>query len=514
MSNASPADPWWRGAVFYQVYPRSFADDNGDGVGDLRGITQRLAHIASLGVDALWVSPFFKSPMHDNGYDVSDYCDVDPLFGSLADFDALVAESHRLGLRVIIDWVPAHTSVDHPWFRRALADRDSEERGYYVFRDPAPLGGPPNNWSCAFTHGTSAWKRETPSGQYYLHSFLPEQPDLDWNNPKLRAAMHDTLRFWLDRGVDGFRMDVIHNIGKDPQLPDRDPAVAALPHMLFNDHQSTHSHLREIRTLLDSYAGQRISVGEVFLLDTPRVADYYGRGDELHMSFNFPPLYAQWNAQAWRACIEATCAALDPIDAWPTWVLSNHDQKRHRTRYGGSAERARAAAVLLLTLRGSAFVYQGEELGLLDAEVPPERVVDPGGRDGCRAPIPWTDRAPWGWPNGAWLPFPPECATRNVESQQRDPDSMLSLYRRLLHLRRQFPALARGDFELLDAPEGVMAYRRSDGDVSLRVLINFTDAAVALPPTLRGQVLLSTERARDGAGTGEFMLADEALVLG
>lgn len=507
-------EPWWRGAAFYQVYPRSFADSTGSGVGDLAGITERIDYIADLGVQALWVSPFFTSPMHDNGYDVEDYCAVDPRFGTLADFDALVAAAHARGLRVMIDWVPAHTSTAHPWFQRALSDPRCPERDYYVFRDPAPGGGPPNNWTCAFEEGAPAWKLDDESGQYYLHSFLPQQADLNWHNPDLRAAMHGTLRFWLDRGVDGFRMDVIHNIGKDPALGDRDPALAALPHMLFNDDPSTHRYVREIRALLDSYPGQRTSVGEVFLLDTAQVATYYGQGDELHMCFNFPPLYTEWKAEAWRGCIEATTGALDPLGAWPTWVLSNHDQKRHRTRYGGGIERARAAAVLLLTLRGSPFIYQGEELGLLDAEVPEQRVVDPGGRDGCRAPIPWADSAPWGWGESTWLPMPPECATRNVATQLATPGSMLALYRRLLALRRRCPALSVGSFQLLDAPAGVLAYERRHGQETLRVVINFETGPVALPEGLRGQLLCaSTGDAGDAGGTCDALLGEQAVVL-
>jgi alpha-glucosidase len=510
-SSDSTARPWWRGAVFYQVYPRSFADSTGNGVGDLPGITARLPYIAELGVDAVWVSPFFKSPMYDNGYDVSDYCEVDPCFGTLADFDALVTAAHDLGLRVMIDWVPAHTSTEHRWFQRALQDPLSEERDYYVFRDPAPEGGPPNNWRATFDSSAPAWTLDPASGQYYLHSFLKEQADLNWHNPNLRAAMHDTLRFWLDRGVDGFRMDVVHNIGKDPALADRPEAVARLPHMLFNDDPSTHGYLREIRALLASYPGDRTSVGEVFLLDTDKVATYYGHDDELHMCFNFPPLLAQWNAEAWRSCIESTYNAFESRDAWPTWVLSNHDQKRHRTRYEGSELRARAAAVLLLTLRGSPFVYQGEELGLLDAEVPEDRIVDPAGRDGCRAPIPWTDQAPWGWTVRPWLPFPPECAERNVATQQRKPSGILSLYKRLLTLRRNHSALSSGTFDLLDSPADTIAYERRDGTQVITVVVNFGDRVVELPSLLQGTVLCSS--AQRAAGPCRTLAPSEAVVL-
>jgi alpha-glucosidase len=513
-SSKQPArSPWWKGAVFYQIYPRSFADSRGDGVGDLPGILGRLEYLAWLGVDAIWISPFFRSPMKDYGYDVSDYCDVDPLFGSLEDFDRLLARAHELGLRVMIDWVPAHTSDRHPWFQAALASREAEERSFYVFRDPAADGGPPNNWTCSFSKGASAWKFDAESGQYFLHSFLPEQPDLDWHDPELRQRMLDTLRFWLDRGVDGFRCDVVHNIGKDPDLPDLPPEKAGLPSMLFNDHPSTHAYLREIRSLLDDYPGDRTSVGEVFLLDTQQVATYYGDDDELHMAFNFPPLYAAWDASIWRQQIEATHAALDPRGAWPTWVLSNHDQKRHRTRYGGSEARARAAAVLLLTLRGTPFLYQGEELGLEDATIPPERVVDPGGRDGCRAPIPWAREPSHGWPTTPWLPFASAAETRNVATQREDPGAILHLYRAMLKERRECRALRDGGLHWLDVPEGLLAYERRHGDSLRRVLINFFDRPIDVSLEASHSVRIASDREGEGHAFPNRLGPERAVVL-
>ena len=435
--------PWWREAVFYQIYPRSFADGNGDGVGDLPGISKRLDYLAWLGVDAVWISPFFPSPMRDFGYDVADYCDVDPLFGTLADFDLLLVEAHRCGLKVIIDWVPAHTSSAHPWFRESRSSRTSAKRDWYVWRDPVPGGGPPNNWRAAFTGG-SAWAWDAATRQYWLHSFLPEQPDLNWENPDVVAAMHQVLRFWLDRGVDGFRADVVHNIAKDPALRDVPAADAATPHSSLNDEPRTHRHLSAIRRLLDGYSGDRMMVGEVYLLDTRRVAPYCGTAEapELHLAFNFPPLFEKWSAAAWRRCIDETRDAFDPRHAWPTWVLSNHDVVRHRTRYGSEA-RARAAAMLLLGLRGTPFLYMGEELGLENAEVPRERIVDPGGRDGCRAPVPWEESAPHGWQGGAWLPFPPDAGRRSVAAERDRRDSMLALYRHLLNVRRGSLGAAR-----------------------------------------------------------------------
>ena len=506
------AAPWWKRGVFYQIYPRSFANTTGSGVGDLAGVTAHLDHLAWLGVDALWLSPFYPSPMRDFGYDVADHCGVDSRFGTLADFDALVAEAHRRGLRVIVDFVPAHTSSDHPWFLEARASRESPRRRWYVWRDPRPDGAPPNNRTSTFTKGAPAWTLDATTGQYYLHSFLPEQPDLDWEHPPVVAAMHEVLCFWLDRGVDGFRIDVVHNIGKDPALLDVESRLAPIPHSALNDDPRTHGHLRAIRQLLDGYAGERMAVGEVFLLDTRRVADYYGRGDELHLCFNFTPLFAPWQAEAWRACIETTAKSFDPVDAWPSWVLSNHDVPRHRTRYGSLA-RARAAAVLLLTLRGTPFLYMGEELGLEDALVPPERAVDPGGRDGCRAPIPWRSQASHGWRGEPWLPFPPDAAARSVEAQRGDPASVLHLYRRLLRARRASPALADGTQELLPTPEGVLAWRRRSQGDARTIAVNFR----AEPARIEVGGDLAVEIATDGAGEGTRfdgrLGADQAVVL-
>jgi alpha-glucosidase len=356
--------PWWRSGVVYQIYPRSFLDTDGDGVGDLEGVRRKLDHLAWLGVDAVWLSPIFPSPMDDFGYDVADYCDVDPLFGSLAGFDRLLAEAHARGLRVLLDWVPNHTSDRHPWFVESRRSRTSAKRDWYVWRDPAPDGGPPNNWTAAFPPDTLAWTLDPVTGQYWLHCFLPSQPDLDWSNPDVAAAMHDVLRFWLDRGVDGFRVDVVHCLGKDPALPDDPPGLAGLPHAALNDHPATHEVLRGIRGVVDAYPGDRMLVGEVFQLVQPDVTTYYGRGDELHLVFDLPRgLHTPWEAQAWRERVAAVMATHAAARAWPTLVLSNHDTPRHRTRLGSEA-RARAAAVMLLTLPGTPFLYAGEELGL------------------------------------------------------------------------------------------------------------------------------------------------------
>ncbi|HEX8803676.1 MAG TPA: alpha-amylase family glycosyl hydrolase, partial [Acidimicrobiales bacterium] len=321
--------PWWQTAVFYQIYPRSFATSGQRGVGDLTGIEHHLDHIAWLGVDALWLSPFYPSPMADFGYDVADFCDVDPTFGDLAAFDRLLAACHDRGLRLLVDLVPNHTSDRHPWFLAARSSRDDPRRDWYVWRDGTP-DRPPNNWRASFRPDAPAWTWDEATGQWYLHLFLPEQPDLNWANPEVEAAMHDVVRFWLDRGVDGFRVDVVHGIGKAPGLPDDPPEVEGLPHSTLNDVAPTHGLIRGLRRVVDAYPGDRLLLGEVYLLSTRRVATYYGEGDELHLAFNFPPLYTPWDAARWRRAVDETVTHIGGRGAWPTWVLSNHDNPRHR----------------------------------------------------------------------------------------------------------------------------------------------------------------------------------------
>src|SRR4051812_40199590 len=360
--------PWWQSASVYQIYPRSFLDTNGDGVGDLGGIAAKLGYLLELGVEAIWLSPIYRSPMADFGYDVSNHTDVDPVFGDLAAFDRLLAEAHRRGLRVLLDWVPNHTSSQHPWFLESRSSRRSPKRDWYVWRDGRG-DGEPNNWRAAF--GGPAWTWDEPSAQWYLHLFLPEQPELNWANPEVVEAMHGVLRFWLDRGVDGFRADVIHLIGKDEALPDQPDEIAYLGVVGFHNDPRTHELLRGIRRVLDRYDGERAMVGEVQLESPVDLAAYYGLNDELHMVFNFTLLRSPWAPDEIARHVSEAEAALAPTGAWPCWVLSNHDTPRHRTRFESSEERARAAAVLLLTLRGTPYLYAGEELGLLDAEVPP-----------------------------------------------------------------------------------------------------------------------------------------------
>ncbi len=516
--------PWWQTTTIYQIYPRSFADHDGDGIGDLAGIQAHLDHLSWLGVDAIWLSPIYPSPMADFGYDISDYCDVDPVFGDLDTFDALLEEVHRRDMRLLLDWVPNHTSSAHPWFMDARSGRDAAHRDYYIWRDPAPDGGPPNNWAASLTDAP-AWTLDEASGQYYLHLFLPGQPDLNWANPAVESAMHDTLRFWLDRGVDGFRADVVHCIGKDPGLPDDPGEVVGLPHCVLHDEAPTHQLLERIRRLLDGYPQEPMMVGEVYLLDTDRVVKYLGDHDELHLAFNFPPLHLPWDAAGWRAAIErAEAAHLRQHDAWPTWVLSNHDVPRHRTRYERSApsplddreseEQARAAAVLLLTLRGTPFLYQGEELGLRDAEIPPDRVVDPGGRDGCRAPIPWDATASHGWSN-PWLPLPPNPDDRNVATQVADEASIAHLYRSLLALRRRSPSLVDGSLTLLEMPDGVLGYRRElDGSEPFTVLISMTGRVIEGVPSEGSVVVVdSVGISEPGTRFQGRLQARQALVL-
>jgi len=492
---------WWRRAVIYQIYPRSFAESTPPGsqptgVGNLRGIIDHLDHIVWLGADAIWLSPIFTSPMADFGYDVADYCDIDPIFGSLDDFDDLVAAAHLRGLRVLLDWVPNHTSDQHPWFIESRSSRDNPKADWYIWRDT-----PPNNWLAAFPRGDSAWKWDETRGQYYLRNFTPEQPDLNWENPDVREAMLDTLRFWLDRGVDGFRMDVIHLLGKDltAETPTA-PTELSWSHVPHNDIDSTHEHLRTIRAVLDSYPGDRVSIGEVFLLDEAKVAKYYGQGDELHLSFNFTFMWTAVTASAMRQRIAKTLAHLDPIDAWPTWVMSNHDVTRHRQRHGGDERIARMMAVLLLTLPGTPFLYQGECLGLIDAEIAPGTMVDPGNRDGCRAPIPWTGEPGHGWPTTPWLPFAPEATSRNVADMQGDDTSIMSLYRRLMFLRRSDDELVLGSYAevevaISDPDDQVLSFSRG----GWLVMFNFGKSAVDL------NIAVSVEVGSHGISAGQVI---------
>ncbi|MFE5538141.1 glycoside hydrolase family 13 protein [Streptomyces sp. NPDC056492] len=479
-SKVTASGGWWRDAVIYQVYVRSFADSDGDGIGDLQGVRARLPHLARLGVDAVWLTPFYVSPQADGGYDVADYRAVDPLFGDLSDADELVRSAHALGLRVIVDVVPNHTSERHAWFREALADPASPARGRYHFRPGRGPGGelPPNDWESVF--GGPAWSR-TPDGAWYLHLFAPEQPDLNWEHPEVAEEFSSVLRFWLDLGVDGFRVDVAHGMVKAPGMPDigrgAQATLIGTEPLPFFDQDGVHEIHRSWRRLLDSYEGPRIGVAEAWAPTSERLA-LYVRPDELHQAFNFRFLNCPWDTPAMRTVIDESLAATASVGAPTTWVLSNHDVVRHVTRYGGGAQglaRARAAALLMLALPGSAYLYQGEELGLPEvADLPDAVRQDPaflrsagqdGLRDGCRIPLPWSgERPPYGFgPAGSWLPQPADWGPLSVAAQTGDPHSTLELYRAALELRRALPGLGSpdaGPLTWLSAPEGVLLFTR------------------------------------------------------
>ena len=495
---------WWRSAVLYQIYPKSFADGNGDGIGDLIGIRNRLDHLQQLGVDGIWLSPFYTSPMADGGYDVADPTDVDPIFGTLADFDALMAEAHARDIKVTVDIVPNHFSDQHPWFQQALAaGPGSPERARFIFRDGKGADGsePPNNWPSVF--GGPAWQR-VPDGQWYLHLFAPEQPDLNWENPEVGAEFERILRFWMDRGVDGFRVDVAHSMAKPAGLPDMDLTDYTGPHTQLDpdlrfDQDGVHEHLRMFRRVMDYYP-HRMAVGEAWVPDDARLA-HYVRPDELHLTFNFRLVQAPWSAYDLTEAIDGSLEAMAEVGAPCTWVLSNHDVVRHTTRYGGGAvgqARGRAAALLVLSLPGAAYLYNGDELGLENVELPDEVLQDPTwersghtqrGRDGERVPLPWSGtEPPFGFSSSpsTWLPMPAEWSAFTVEAQLRDPESTLGLYRRALRLRRELAELHGSSFAWLKAPEGCLAYRRGP---NLVVALNAGDVPVELPP---GEVLLSS----------------------
>jgi len=532
---------WWEEGVIYQVYPRSFKDSDGDGVGDLRGLIDKLDYLAAtLGIDAIWLSPFMKSPMADFGYDVSDYGDVDPIFGTFADYDRLITEAHARGLKIIIDFVPNHSSDQHAWFIESRSSRDNPKRDYYMWRDGKD-GKPPNNWVSVF--GGPAWTLDERTGQYYLHSFLESQPDLNWRNPELKRAMLDMLRMWLEHGTDGLRIDTAHFVMKDPDLRDDPPNPSigttnyksfgeydTLLHVYSKNHADNHPLYREIRALLNEFEAisPRVSVGETHILDWKDWASYYGAAnDELHMPFNFGLLGIEWDANLIRASVDSQEAAL-PRGAWPNYVLSNHDEHRIPTRLGHA--RARVAMLLLLTLRGTPQIYYGDEIGMLDVEIPAERVQDPWGkrvvglglgRDPERTPMQWDASANAGFaPEGAqtWLPIAPDYATRNVAAQLEDPASMLNFTRGLLKLRREHAALNHGAYApLSETPEGVFGYTREADDGSgerFLVLLNFTSEPRTVND-VNGKFILSTHSERGTAdAAGSFALrGDEGVIL-
>ncbi|HXG82168.1 MAG TPA: alpha-amylase family glycosyl hydrolase, partial [Sphingomicrobium sp.] len=522
-SAADPATvPWWERGAIYQIYARSFQDSDGDGVGDLRGIEQRLDYLASLGIDAIWLSPIFPSPMADFGYDVADYTDIGPLFGTLEDFDRLLAAAHRRGLKLMLDFVPNHTSDQHPWFVESRSSRNSPKRDWYIWRDPRPDGGPPNNWISDF--GGSAWQWDEATGQYYLHAFLKEQPDLNWRNPEVRAAMLDVMRFWFDRGVDGFRIDVLWHCIKAEGLPDNPVNPHYRPEMgeklkvlqTHSTHQpEIHQLAGDFRALADDY-GDRLLVGEI-VLPLDDLMTYYGRDRPgVHLPFNFQLVEAPWNARVIGQIIADYEAALPP-GAWPNWVIASHDYPRIAAKLGEA--QARVAAMLLLTLRGTPTLYQGDELGIGKVAIPPDKVRDPKelrepgiglGRDPSRTPMAWNASPHAGFSRAEpWLPLHEDWRTRNVEAQQADPGSMLSHYRQLLRLRRSEQALAIGSIRLTEGGEHVLAYERRHGDKRLHIALNLsaTERRYDLP---NGEFLLSTLGSAPPPG---WLRPDEGVIL-
>ncbi|MCR6662637.1 MAG: alpha-glucosidase family protein [Luteimonas sp.] len=521
---------WWRGAVIYQIYPRSYMDTNGDGVGDLQGILARLDHVASLGVDAIWISPFFKSPMADFGYDIADYRDVDPLFGTLDDFDRLLAKAHSLGIKVMIDQVLSHTSSEHEWFRESRLSRDNPKADWYVWADPKEDGTPPNNWMALF--GGVAWKWEPRREQYYLHNFLSSQPDLNFHNPAVQQATLDNVQFWLDRGVDGLRLDAINFCFHDAALRDNPPKpkdkrvgrgfspdnpYAYQYHWHNNTQPENLPFLESLRALLDRYPGAT-TLGEISSEDSLATTAEYVNDQRLHMGYSFELLTDDFSAGYIRGTVERLEAAM--TEGWPCWAISNHDVQRAVTRWGGThppPQLAPMLVALVCSLRGSVCLYQGEELGLPEAEVPFESLQDPygiafwpkfKGRDGCRTPMPWNNDARGGFTDGApWLPIPASHAGLDVATQDADPASTLNATRRFLAWRKSQPALVHGAIRFLDVPEAVLAFVREAEGQRLLVAFNLSARSVDVAlPGLDGHNL-------DGHGLASGAMASGRLQL-
>ncbi|HEX4492811.1 MAG TPA: alpha-amylase family glycosyl hydrolase [Acidimicrobiia bacterium] len=505
-------ESWWKTGVLYQIYPLSFADSNGDGFGDLRGIVSKLEHLAWLGVAGIWLSPITVSPNADWGYDVADYCAVQPEMGTLDDLDALVAAAAQRDIEVLVDFVPNHTSDRHPWFVDARSSRDAEHRDWYVWADPKPDGSPPNNWMASF--GGPAWRLDEPTGQYYMHNHLAEQPDLNWWNDEVRAEFDRIVRFWFDRGIAGFRIDVCNIIVKDAELRDNPPATAADDigaqalgqRTVYNGNRpEVHDVLRAWRGIAESYrSSPRILIGETPVDDGETLARFYGEGDELNLAFNFPFIGAPLAAEPMRAIVEEIEAQL-PAGAWPAWTGSNHDMSRLASRWAGDdPQRIRAALVMLLTLRGTPVLYQGDEIGLGDIAVPQEQLRDPlgvrywphwTGRDPMRTPMPWAPGVNRGFTDAGvtpWLPVGDPAA--DVALQRDDPASILTLTRDLIALRHASPDLHAGAYASLPSPAGVWMFRRGDATT---VVLNLSDDDATVD--VEGRVLLATDRAREGS---------------
>ncbi|MDP5279748.1 alpha-amylase family glycosyl hydrolase [Sphingomonas sp. DG1-23] len=517
---------WWQHGTIYQIYPRSFQDSNHDGVGDLKGIESRLDDLVDLGVDAIWISPIYPSPMADFGYDVADYTGIDPRFGTLDDFDSLLEAAHGRGLKLLLDFVPNHSSDQHPWFVESRSSRDNPKRDWYLWRDPGPDGGPPNNWISDF--GGPAWEWDEATGQYYYHAFLKEQPDLNWRNPELRAAMLDVLRFWFERGVDGFRIDVLWHMIKHADFPDNPanpaytPAMGEMHRVLqlhSTDQPEVHGIAADMRRVADAWP-ERVLVGEIYL-PVDKLMDYYGKDQPgVHLPFNFQLIDAPWEARSLATLIADYEAALPP-GGWPNWVLGNHDRPRAATRFG--AAQARVAAMLLLTLRGTPTIYYGDEIGMEDVTIPADQVQDPRelrepgiglGRDPVRSPMAWDGSPNAGFSTAApWLPLHDDWRQRNAAAQRDDPHSMWRLYHDLLALRRSRPALSVGDWLPIDCSGNLLAYERRHGDERVLVVLNLGEApeSFAIPEWAEGlRVLLTTGTGCDPAILGP----NEGYILG
>jgi alpha-glucosidase len=531
-NSSRPEDyQWWERGIIYQIYPRSFMDGNGDGIGDLAGIRSRLDYLQWLGIDAIWISPIFPSPMADFGYDISNYTEIDPIFGTLADFDALLSETHRRGIKLLLDYVPNHTSDRHPWFIESRGSRNHPKRDWYIWRDPAPGGGPPNNWRANF--GGNAWEFDDTTGQYYYHAFLKEQPDLNWRNPEVQAAMLDVLRFWLDRGVDGFRVDVMHHLVKDTQFRDNPPnpnwRTGMSPYReLLTTYTADLPEVQEIvakmRAVVEEY-DSRMIVGEIYL-PVERLMAYYGAsGEGAHLPFKFQLIGLPWQARTIATAVERYEAML-PSYAWPNWVLGNHDKPRITTRVG--AAQARVAAMMLLTLRGTPTMYYGDEVGMHDVPIPPDEVKDPFeknlpglglGRDPERTPMQWSGDENAGFTTGEpWLPVADDYRLNNVAAQQDQPLSILSLCKRLIDLRRAEPALSIGDFSAVPAEGDLMAYVRKAEQRRLLIVLNLGGQPQSFSVAdleCRAAVLLSTHLDRSGEEVSDELTLrpDEGLVL-
>ncbi|MGY8679652.1 alpha-amylase family glycosyl hydrolase [Bradyrhizobium sp. UFLA05-153] len=505
---------WWRDGIFYQIYPRSFQDTDGDGVGDLAGILKRLAYVKSLGVDAIWLSPVFRSPMADFGYDISEYTGIDPLFGTMEDFDALLEAAHDSGLKLILDLVPNHTSDQHPWFIASRSSRDNPKRDWFIWRDGGPDGGPPNNWLSEF--GGSAWQYDEATGQYYYHAFLARQPDLNWRNPDVREAMYDVMRFWLEKGVDGFRVDVIWHLIKDAEFRDNPlnphyvegrPPHEKILTQYSTDQPEVHDVIAEMRRVTDAYRA-RVLIGEIYL-PLHRLMAYYGNDlAGAQMPFNFALLSTFWSARSIEKIIEDYEKAL-PKGAWPNWVLGNHDRPRVASRVG--PEQARVAAMLLLTLRGTPTLYYGDEIGMNQVAIAPEDVRDPFeknvpgigvGRDGCRTPMQWDSSNFGGFSEVTpWLPLPEIYVHANVVNLEADKFSILNLYKRLVALRKAHRPLVAGDYHPIAAQGDLLIYRRQAGDDALVVVLNLGPDPVAVTTSairFGSEILVSTFLDREG----------------